>query len=182
MASCCDISPALLPKLLLTHRSYFRSCPHRLADGDRKRLKTSNLEPLQDEPLQPLQPLHGDDHSSDEDCDENDGGGGGGDGGGGDSSGSAPGSRPLGARVMCFWGDAQWSRTQLLGELARGHWGLCRAAVPDVALPPSRRRANLEGRLVYSPTTEMTEDFMREGAAAMSQARQQQRVAHAYIL
>jgi hypothetical protein len=29
-------------------------------------------------------------------------------------------------RVYVFWGDARWSRAQLLGEIARGHWGLCR--------------------------------------------------------
>jgi hypothetical protein len=29
--------------------------------------------------------------------------------------------------VMAFWGDARWSRAQLLGEIARGHWGLCKA-------------------------------------------------------
>ena len=29
-------------------------------------------------------------------------------------------------RVYVFWGDAQWSRAQLLGEIARGSWGLCR--------------------------------------------------------
>jgi hypothetical protein len=49
-------------------------------------------------------------------------------------------------RVYVFWGDARWSRAQLLGEIARGHWGLCRASVADVS----------------APVTEMTEDFLRE--------------------
>lgn len=26
--------------------------------------------------------------------------------------------------VKCFWGDARWGRTQLLGEIARGGWGM----------------------------------------------------------
>ena len=32
---------------------------------------------------------------------------------------------------MVFWGDARWTRAQLLGEIARGHWGLCKASVTD---------------------------------------------------
>ena len=34
-----------------------------------------------------------------------------------------------GREVLAFWGDARWSRAQLLGEIARGHWGLCRGSV-----------------------------------------------------
>lgn len=37
------------------------------------------------------------------------------------------------ATVDAFWGDARWSRTQLLGEIARGSWGLCRAELTDLA-------------------------------------------------
>lgn len=99
-----------------------------LRDGDGKKLKPTNLEPL--------------------------------DGGDG--------------RVLCFWGDAQWSRTQLLGEIARGHWGLCKASVAELIAPPAERRAGLEGRLVYSPETEMTEDFMRHGARQMEREAQWQ--------
>ena len=31
------------------------------------------------------------------------------------------------AQLRIHWGDARWSRTQLLGEIARGSWGMCRA-------------------------------------------------------
>ena len=72
-----------------------------------------------------------------------------------------------GGRVLCFWGAAQWSRTQLLGELARGHWGLCKASVAELISPPQERRAGLVGRLVYSPETDMTEDFMRQACNRM---------------
>jgi hypothetical protein len=106
----------------------------RLADGDGKQLKPSNLLPL--------------------------------DGAGGGGGGEVGCSR--GACVMCYWGDAQWSRTQLLGEIARGHWGLCRASVAELVVPPVGRRSGLEGRLVYAPETMMTEDFMR---AQMQAAR-----------
>ena len=43
-------------------------------------------------------------------------------------------------RVYVFWGDARWSRAQLLGEIARGHWGLCRASVADVSVAVAARR------------------------------------------
>ena len=37
------------------------------------------------------------------------------------------------AEVKVFWGDARWSRAQLLGEIARGNWGVCHAGADDVA-------------------------------------------------
>ncbi|KAK3245884.1 hypothetical protein CYMTET_44567 [Cymbomonas tetramitiformis] len=71
-------------------------------------------------------------------------------------------------RVMVFWGDARWSRTQLLGEIARGHWGLCRASVGDIAADSKKRHANLAGRLAFAPVTEMTESFMKEAQRQMT--------------
>lgn len=72
-----------------------------------------------------------------------------------------------GGQVLAFWGDARWTRSQLLGEIARGHWGLCKASVTDVLInPPESKHAALDGRLVFAPVTEMTEDFLR-----MSQLR-----------
>jgi len=85
--------------------------------------------------------------------------------------------RPLseaqrGPDVLIFWGDAQWSRTQLLGELARGHWGLCRASAADLVAEPATRRDGLEGRLVYAPKTEMSEAFLTAAAAQMQAERE----------
>ena len=74
-------------------------------------------------------------------------------------------------RVFAFWGDARWSRAQLLGEIARGHWGLCRGSVADIANSFSERRDGLDGRLAFAPTTEMTEEWMRRAAADMSSYR-----------
>eukprot|EP00656_Telonema_subtile_P017301 TRINITY_DN1925_c0_g1_i2.p1 TRINITY_DN1925_c0_g1~~TRINITY_DN1925_c0_g1_i2.p1 ORF type:complete len:494 (+),score=83.67 TRINITY_DN1925_c0_g1_i2:157-1638(+) len=34
--------------------------------------------------------------------------------------------------VKCVWGCVRWSRVQLLGELARGDWGMCRASATDI--------------------------------------------------
>eukprot|EP00747_Dinoflagellata_sp_TGD_P221190 gnl/TRDRNA2_/TRDRNA2_93061_c0_seq1.p1 gnl/TRDRNA2_/TRDRNA2_93061_c0~~gnl/TRDRNA2_/TRDRNA2_93061_c0_seq1.p1 ORF type:complete len:592 (+),score=112.62 gnl/TRDRNA2_/TRDRNA2_93061_c0_seq1:131-1777(+) len=70
-------------------------------------------------------------------------------------------------RVCVFWGDARWSRVQLLGEIARGHWGLCHASISEIVNPIPERRAGLEGRLVFAPETEMTEDFMKQGQRQM---------------
>lgn len=69
--------------------------------------------------------------------------------------------------VHCVWGDAQWSRTQLLGEIARGHWGLCRASVAELVAPPAERRAALDGRLVFAPQTEMTDETIRNAQRQM---------------
>jgi len=66
-----------------------------------------------------------------------------------------------GGRVFVVWGDARWSRAQLLGEIARGHWGLCRANISDLTSGPGERWSNTDGRLAFAPQTDMTEDFMR---------------------
>jgi len=78
-------------------------------------------------------------------------------------------------QVYAFWGDARWSRTQLLGEIARGHWGLCRASTSDLTLPVPERWGGLEKRMAFAPQTAMTEDFMREGERQMAALRAQAR-------
>ena len=75
-----------------------------------------------------------------------------------------------GGRVFALWGDARWSRAQLLGEIARGHWGLCRGSVADIACAPEARYESLLGseRLAFAPVTEMTEDFLRNSRREMA--------------
>lgn len=69
------------------------------------------------------------------------------------------------ANVKVIWGDARWSRAQLLGELARGHWGMCTAAVHDVFAAeagPAQWEALVareNERIVYAPRSEMTEEM-----------------------
>jgi len=78
-----------------------------------------------------------------------------------------------GPRILCFWGDARWTRAQLLGEIARGHWGLCKVLVEDVITTESSKlRRSLDGRLVFSPVTEMTEKWIREMETHRREARQ----------
>eukprot|EP00186_Timspurckia_oligopyrenoides_P003766 CAMPEP_0182442454 /NCGR_PEP_ID=MMETSP1172-20130603/1367_1 /TAXON_ID=708627 /ORGANISM="Timspurckia oligopyrenoides, Strain CCMP3278" /LENGTH=551 /DNA_ID=CAMNT_0024637319 /DNA_START=81 /DNA_END=1736 /DNA_ORIENTATION=- len=64
-------------------------------------------------------------------------------------------------QVMVFWGCARWSRTQLLGEVSRGSWGLCQGSVRELIVAPKRRRDAVDSRLVFAPHSEMTDDFMR---------------------
>ena len=75
------------------------------------------------------------------------------------------------ARVLAFWGDARWSRTQLLGEIARGHWGLCKGNVCDIVSVPRARRRGLEGRLMYAPPSEMTEESLRDQMREVREVR-----------
>jgi putative AlgH/UPF0301 family transcriptional regulator len=64
--------------------------------------------------------------------------------------------RPGRGKVLVFWGDAQWSRAQLLGEIARGSWGMCRAGVSELLASPGERRRGLDGRLAFAPITELS--------------------------
>eukprot|EP00656_Telonema_subtile_P043434 TRINITY_DN49796_c0_g1_i1.p1 TRINITY_DN49796_c0_g1~~TRINITY_DN49796_c0_g1_i1.p1 ORF type:complete len:317 (-),score=103.40 TRINITY_DN49796_c0_g1_i1:142-1092(-) len=93
------------------------------------------------------------------------------------------------ALVKAFWGTARWSRTQLLGELAHGGWGMCRAEAADAfpkeavvntanqggegqSLPlggfPDHDEiweALVEGqpsRLLYAPQNEMSQSYGEE--------------------
>ena len=76
-----------------------------------------------------------------------------------------------GGRVFVFWGNAAWSRTQLLGEIARGHWGLCKASVAEVISPVEERWAGLDGRMAFAPITAMTEDFVATAQREMEAVR-----------
>mmetsp|Transcript_28171 Transcript_28171/g.45282 ORF Transcript_28171/g.45282 Transcript_28171/m.45282 type:complete len:465 (+) Transcript_28171:84-1478(+) len=76
-----------------------------------------------------------------------------------------------GGRVFAVWGDARWSRAQLLGEIAKGDWGLCRANIGDLAAAYEERWTNTQGRLAFAPITEMSESYMREAQLQMVAAR-----------
>mmetsp|Transcript_56301 Transcript_56301/g.131940 ORF Transcript_56301/g.131940 Transcript_56301/m.131940 type:complete len:467 (-) Transcript_56301:49-1449(-) len=76
-------------------------------------------------------------------------------------------------RVFAVWGDARWSRAQLLGEIAKGDWGLCHANISDLLCNPDERWKNTEGRLAFAPITEMSETYMREAQAQMVAHREQ---------
>ena len=75
--------------------------------------------------------------------------------------------------VMVFWGDAQWSRAQLLGEIARGSWGMCRAGVSELIVEPKERRRGLDGRLAFAPISEMSDDYIRDAQGQMELLRGQ---------
>jgi len=70
-----------------------------------------------------------------------------------------------------FTGDARWSRAQLLGETARGHWGFTRAGCEDVIADTSAVWRGLDGRMVFAPVTEMTDETMRKSRIQMERMR-----------
>lgn len=79
------------------------------------------------------------------------------------------------ATVFACSGIAQWSRTQLLGEIARGSWGWCTAAPADVeaaaaAQQPGQSDGGAQGlwgnlrhseRLRWAPENELSRDANR---------------------
>mmetsp|Transcript_114239 Transcript_114239/g.319216 ORF Transcript_114239/g.319216 Transcript_114239/m.319216 type:complete len:353 (+) Transcript_114239:1-1059(+) len=63
-------------------------------------------------------------------------------------------------RLLVFWGYAGWSRCQLLGEIARGSWGLCGAELGDVVSSGAHEVWHtIYPRLVFAPRTEMSESY-----------------------
>jgi hypothetical protein len=68
--------------------------------------------------------------------------------------------------VLLAWGDGTWSRTQLIGEIARGGWGMCRFRVNDVfeipgesAPPPPEclfRKIHRQNRVLAPGQNEMS--------------------------
>ncbi|KAJ8614210.1 hypothetical protein CTAYLR_001113 [Chrysophaeum taylorii] len=90
-------------------------------------------------------------------------------------------TRPFRGRVYAFWGDARWSRTQLLGEIARGHWGMCRESLAEIIAPPAARRDALDDRLIFAPLSAMTEDSIARARTQMLPLREQARLAAAAV-
>ena len=113
----------------------------RLADGEGKRVRPANLTAL----------AKLDDHAAEA-----------AEAAAGQPGAAAEAASSRGGRVLAFWGDARWSRTQLLGEIARGSWGMCQGTVLDLASVPRLRRSGLDNRLIFAPPSEMTEEGLRD--------------------
>eukprot|EP00604_Paraphysomonas_vestita_P003672 CAMPEP_0174820622 /NCGR_PEP_ID=MMETSP1107-20130205/4564_1 /TAXON_ID=36770 /ORGANISM="Paraphysomonas vestita, Strain GFlagA" /LENGTH=167 /DNA_ID=CAMNT_0016036305 /DNA_START=453 /DNA_END=952 /DNA_ORIENTATION=- len=79
------------------------------------------------------------------------------------------------SKVMVFWGDARWSRAQLLGEIARGHWGLCCATISEFIVPPNEvwNGTLIPGRLAFAPISAMTDEILTRSVAEGGIQRQQ---------
>lgn len=77
-------------------------------------------------------------------------------------------------RVFVYWGYAGWSRCQLMGEIARGSWGLCKANTQDVVSKrPDEVWQAVYPRLVFAPKSEMSENY--SGESPQEERRQQLR-------
>ena len=64
--------------------------------------------------------------------------------------------------VLAFVGDARWTRVQLLGEIAKTSWGLCRAQTFDLFRPSDELYDTVFSRLVYAPDSVMNADSGRD--------------------
>eukprot|EP00401_Gymnodinium_catenatum_P003995 CAMPEP_0117528214 /NCGR_PEP_ID=MMETSP0784-20121206/37197_1 /TAXON_ID=39447 /ORGANISM="" /LENGTH=556 /DNA_ID=CAMNT_0005324489 /DNA_START=27 /DNA_END=1697 /DNA_ORIENTATION=- len=63
-------------------------------------------------------------------------------------------------RLAVFWGYAGWTRCQLMGEIARGSWGMCRASREDVvAHKPEDVWRMVYPKLVFAPRNEMSANY-----------------------
>ncbi|CAK0829816.1 unnamed protein product, partial [Prorocentrum cordatum] len=80
-------------------------------------------------------------------------------------------------RLLVFWGYAGWSRCQLMGEIARGSWGLCRAPDDLTALGPSEAWDAVYPRLVFAPKSEMSESYDGHAPEEEEQRRELRRMA-----
>ena len=60
-------------------------------------------------------------------------------------------------RVMIFWGHISWFRAQLLGQIAKGQWGITKAVAGDIIAKSKKRIQNLRPRMIVPPFTSMTE-------------------------
>lgn len=63
----------------------------------------------------------------------------------------------LPVRVLVFWGDARWSRVEVLDEVSRGIWGLCEAQRSDMQQFPGKLWDTCRDRLVFVPPSSRTE-------------------------
>ena len=64
-------------------------------------------------------------------------------------------------KIYIYWGTAGWSRTQLLGEIARGGWGMCRANLEDISSYSKDIWTNIynSGSPMFSPDSEFSEKY-----------------------
>jgi len=76
-------------------------------------------------------------------------------------------------RLHVFWGYAGWSRCQLMGEIARGSWGLSRALSEDVTkIDPVKLWEEVYPRLIFAPKNDMSESY--SGHAPEEEARRRE--------
>jgi len=69
-------------------------------------------------------------------------------------------------RVFVFWGQARWCRAQLLGQIAKGQWGISQALAGDIIAKPKERIKYARSRALIAPITSMTEKDIIEAKEA----------------
>ena len=76
-------------------------------------------------------------------------------------------------RVMIFWGHISWFRAQLLGQIAKGQWGITKAVAGDIIAKSKKRIQNLRPRMIVPPTHDGKDDPQRR-RRKLSQVEQRQ--------
>lgn len=84
---------------------------------------------------------------------------------------------PPTVRLFVYWGYAGWSRCQLVGEIARGSWGMCRAPDNLIQLAPTEAWSAVYSRLVFAPKSEMSERYDAREPDEEAQLREMRRMA-----
>lgn len=84
---------------------------------------------------------------------------------------AAAGGHERAATVLAWAGYAQWSRTQLLGEIARGSWGWCQGTAADVRIATEQLSSGStslwssmrysQERVHWAPENEFSREFER---------------------
>jgi len=81
-------------------------------------------------------------------------------------------------RLYVFWGYAGWSRCQLMGEIARGSWGLCQASAGDLAArDPEALWTQIYHRFIFAPKNELSETYGGQDTDAEQRRRELRRLA-----
>ncbi|CAK0810519.1 unnamed protein product [Prorocentrum cordatum] len=80
-------------------------------------------------------------------------------------------------RLLVFWGYAGWSRCQLMGEIARGSWGLCRAPDGLAAAEHSEVWGAVYRRLLFAPRSELSDSYGDRTPEEAAQRRELRRMA-----
>jgi len=81
-------------------------------------------------------------------------------------------------RLCIFWGYAGWSRCQLMGEIARGSWGLCKGEIGDVVTTGTAEVwRSVYPRLIFAPKSEMSETYRGQARQEEEHRRELRRMA-----
>eukprot|EP00929_Paragymnodinium_shiwhaense_P121691 TRINITY_DN9403_c0_g1_i1.p1 TRINITY_DN9403_c0_g1~~TRINITY_DN9403_c0_g1_i1.p1 ORF type:complete len:720 (+),score=154.78 TRINITY_DN9403_c0_g1_i1:36-2162(+) len=90
----------------------------------------------------------------------------------------ASGGSSAAVKLLVFWGYAGWSRVQLMGEIAKGSWGLCQSTPSDVNNHSSEDLYHaVVDRIMVAPKNAMSESYGGQAPAEEARRRELRRMA-----